>query len=257
MSRYDEPHTGEAQGQNGGGGDGAPQARRTDAALERAVNATGSPAHLAARLTEYGRRRRTLFDWMHPRRLARLPYAGHVRGLEGAGAATLAEAFLDEAGLPVPPLPAFDAPGAALALLPMRECLFVFRLRALLDYVDEVHSWIDRPRRALLTEWIGAHGSRLLLSRKRELTGNSVRTTRAAQRTPLDSGSADALAWCGLRLFERECGWPSNGPLALARLALPEESAYEAPAASFGKAGSNPSLSIVSQLPNLLPEWSW
>jgi hypothetical protein len=243
MNRYDETYTGEAQDQSG-----------TDAAVGSAMDATGNPAHLAARLTEYSRRRRALFDWMHPSRLAHLPYAGRVRGSEGAAAATLVEAFLDEAGMPVPPLSAFDAPGAALVLLPMRDCLSVFRLRALLDYADEVHSWIDRPRRSLLTGWIGPHGARLLLARKRELAGDPA---RAAQRARLDSGSSDALAWRGLRLFERECDWPSDGPLALAQLALPDETAYEPPASPFGKAGWNPSLSIVSQLPDLFPEWSW
>lgn len=250
MNRY-EPHTGEAQDL---GGDGEPQARRTDAMVDSAMNATTTPAHLAARLTEYSRRRRTLFDWMHPRRLARLPYAGRVRGLEGTGGATLAEAYLDEAGMPVPPLSAFNAPGASLALLPMPECLSVFRLRALFDYANEVHSWIDRPRRSLLTEWIGPHGTRLLLARKRELIGDP---TRAAKPARLDSGSSDVLAWRGLRLFERECDWPSDGPLKLAQLALPDESAYEAPTSSLGQAGWNPSLAIVSQLPNLFPEWSW
>ncbi|HWX12269.1 MAG TPA: type III secretion protein HrpB4 [Trinickia sp.] len=253
MNRHDDTYTGDAQDQSGG--EGAPHSRCADATVECAMDATDNPAPLAARLIEYSRRRRSLFDWMHPSRLARLPYADRVRGSEGAGAAKLAEAFLDETGMPVPPLSAFSAPGAALALLPMRDCLAVFRLRALLDYADEVHSWIDRPRRSLLTGWIGPHGARLLLARKRELTGDPARAAQRRER--LDSGSSDGLAWRGLRLFERECDWPSDGPLALAQLALPDESASGPPASPLGKAGWNPSLSIVSQLPDLFPEWSW
>jgi hypothetical protein len=246
MNHYDETQTGnlhERSGRDGAAG-----------ALGGARPTADEPTRLAARLTGYSRRRRTLFDWMHPRRLARLPYANHVRGSDGAGAGTLAEAFLDEAGMPVPPLSAFGAPGAELALLSMRDCLSVFRLRALLDYADEVHSWIDRPRRSLLTEWIGPHGARLLLARKRELAADAARST---QRARLSSDSTDALAWCGLRLFVRECNWPSDGPLALAQLALPDELADELPASPLGNAGSNPSLSIVSQLPELFTEWSW
>ncbi|HEV3104157.1 MAG TPA: type III secretion protein HrpB4 [Trinickia sp.] len=247
----------------------------------QAAVAGDTAAAVAERLTGYYRCRRALFEWMHPQRLARLPYAnrlrvdGHGDGAASyaaatAGTAALAEAFLDDAGIRVPPLESFAAPGAALARLPVHECLTVFRLRALVEYSDQVHSWIDRPRRALLADWIGPRGTRLLLGRRRDLAGDAVQST---QRAPLGADDGDTLAWQGFRLFERECGWASDGPLAIAQLALPDDADGLSPAARLparlpahlpahlpaqpAALGWNPSLSIVSQLPDLFPEWSW
>ncbi|CAB3769490.1 type III secretion protein HrpB4 [Paraburkholderia solisilvae] len=212
-------------------------------------------AELAARLTGYRRRRQTLFDWMHPQRLAGFPFAAPARGCGSTHAAALADAFLDDAGWPMPPWHAFDVPGAALLRLPVRECLAAFRLRALLEHTDDVRSWIDRPRRTLLCDWVGVHGARVLLTRPRDLdSGVPAGAPRAAPPGP---ASADALAWRGLRLFERECGWPPGGPLALAQFALPEEQADDANAAlddAHAVDGETAGLSIVSQLSDLFPE---
>lgn len=214
-----------------------------------------APTSVARRLTEYHRRRSGLFEWMHPHRFAALPYADVVRGLHDGRVSVLAEAFLNAAGMRAPPLAAFVAPDAALAVLTMPECLAVFRLRALLEHANEVHSWLDRPHRALLKAWLGPHGVRWLLARRRELHDD---VGCAPQAVPLGPLSADELAWRGFRLFECECGWPANGPVALAQFALPDDATGEAPfAARRGPAQWNPSLSIVAQLPDLFPEGSW
>jgi Bacterial type III secretion protein (HrpB4) len=224
-----------------------------------------TPAAVAARLTEHHRHRRTLFEWMHPLRLAGLPYANRLRGAGAAEKAALAEAFLDQLGMPAPPLASFNAPGAALAVLPARECITVLRLRALIERAEEVRSWIDRARRQRLIDWIGPRGVQLLLGQRRALSGDSAlasaaprapRATRATRAT-LGAADADALAWLGFRLFERECGWGQDGPLAIVQLAMPAEAASASPSAVPAARGWNPSLSIVSQLPDLFPEWSW
>jgi hypothetical protein len=222
---------------------------------------------VAARLAGHHRRRRTLFEWMHPLRLASVPCAERLASCRAVQAAALAAAFLDDLGLPVPSLDSFQLPGAALAILPASECLRVFRLRALVEYTEELRAWIDRPRRGLLTEWIGAHGVRLIFDRRRALVGSAVDARSVAARMgkarqPAASRLAglhgDFLAGLGFRLFERECGWPHDGPLAIIRLAMPPDvdaqPAEELPASAHG---SNASLSIVSQLPDLFPEWSW
>lgn len=254
MNGYDQIDTVSLAGPDGGSGLVAGgRAGEAAAGNGSGLVAGDTPAGVAARLTEHHRRRRTLFDWMHPLRLAGVPYAGRVRGGTGE-AAVLAEAFLDDAGMPMPPFASFSAPGAALALLPVRECLAVFRLRALLDHSDEVHSWIDRPRRRLLDDWIGPRGARLLLARRRELSGDAM---PAPLRAPLGPADADTLAWRGFRLFERECGWAPNGPLAVLQFAMPANAASAQPAGVPAARGWSPSLSIVSQLPDLFPEWSW
>ncbi|TKC86937.1 hypothetical protein FAZ69_20155 [Trinickia terrae] len=220
-----------------------------------------APSALAARLVEHHRLRRTLFEWMHPQRLAGVPYAECVRGREARETAALAEAFLDEIGMAAPPLTAFGPPDAALAQLPVRECLTVFRLRALFERVEEVRAWIDRPRRNLLADWVGPHGVRLLLAPRRALAGKAAPLTR---HRPLDAADGDALTWLGFRLFERECGWAPDGPLAILQLAMPADASQLALAAGLeGNPGRlsasrlSMSGSILSQLPNLFPEWSW
>ncbi|NIF54059.1 type III secretion protein HrpB4 [Burkholderia sp. Ax-1724] len=230
---------------------GAADARPT---VSEDAAASDTPAVLAARLVEHHRRRRALFDWMHPQRLAAVPYADCLRGRSARETGALAEAWLAAAGMPAPALALFGAPGAALALLPPAECLSVFRLRALLDRIDEVRAWIDRPRRNLLGEWIGARGVKLLLGPHRALAAG---ITPLARRAPLTAADGDALAWLGFRLFERECNWTPDGPLALMQLALPALAEYAAPRSLAVMPDGRPSRSIVAQLPNLFPEWSW
>ena len=219
--------------------------------LERARETS---AAVAARVIEHYRCRRTLFEWMHPLRLAGVPYGDCVQRAGPAEAAALAEAYLEAAGMRVPPMSSFSAPGAALTLLPMHECLALFRLRALLDHSDELHSWIDRPRRERLNEWVGLRGARLLFARRRDL---GVDAMTPVSRSPLGSADADSLARLGYRHFERECGWEPNGPLALAQFAMPADAEHASPLAQPSAWGWNPSLWIVSQLPGSFPEGSW
>ncbi|MBY4696138.1 hypothetical protein K6W21_18890 [Burkholderia latens] len=241
-----------------------------DASADRVAAPNGAtPAAVAARLAAYHRRRRTLFDWMHPACRARVPCADRLDACSPAQAEALADALLDEWGMPAPPLAAFDAPETALALLPAHDCLAVFRLRALVEQADALRAWIDRPRREKLTGWIGARGVNLLFARGRELAGNArslavcAHHAASAMQLPLDAADGDALAWLGFRLFARDCRWAHGGPLAIMRLAMPardDEEALPSPSMPLSlpsSAGSNPSLSIVSQLPDLFPEWSW
>jgi hypothetical protein len=226
--------------------------------IEQGGTGADDAAELAARLTGYRQRRQTLFHWMHPQRLASFSFAAPTRGSSGTHAAALADAFLDDAGWPMPPWHAFGTASATLLRLPVRECLAAFRLRALLEHTDDVRSWIDRPRRTLLCDWVGAHGARLLLTRPLDLVGGVP--AGAPRAAPPGPASADALAWRGLRLFERECGWPPRGPLALVQFALPEEQADAADTANGALNdacvvdGEKPGLSIVSQLSDLFPE---
>jgi Bacterial type III secretion protein (HrpB4) len=224
-------------------------------------------AAVAARIAGHHRRRRTLFEWMHPLRLAGVPCADRLASCRESQAAALAEAFLDKLGMPVPSLDSFQLPGAALAILPASECLMVFRLRALVEHTEELRTWIDRPRRALLTEWIGARGVRLLFDRRRALAGLAsdgrsvaARGGKATQpgKPQLAGVHGEFLAGLGFRLFERECEWPHDGPLAIMQLAMPPDvDAHAGKGLPPPAHGSNASLSIVSQLPDLFPEWSW
>lgn len=240
-------------------------------------------AVLAARLAAHYRARRTLFDWMHPARLAALPYAARLRGLDGARIATLAEAFLADAGFTVPAVERFEPADAALALLPSPAVLAVFRLRALLDHAVEVQGWIDRPRRAVLVSWVGADGARLLLTRRQAFGAESSLAARLVHPPALDMQAGDALAWRGLRLFERECGWGADAPSAMLQLALPaaaadlplarfmpplalrvhdlgglkREAPHKATRETLHEAPCVPSLAIVAQLSVLFPEATW
>jgi hypothetical protein len=249
----------------------APDARDVDDAPDTsAVSAAEIAAALAARLVAHDRLRRTVFEWMHAERLAALPYAARLPALDGARAGALADAWLADAGLPTPALRCFATQEAALVLLPPPAVLRLFRLRALLDFADAVQGWIDRPRRALLGEWLGAAGTKLLLTRRRELGGESslaARMARAPALSPsLDASAGDALAWRGLRLFSRECEWEADAPLALLQFALPPSAAAApiatptpAPAtrAANGAAARTPSVAILTWLPALFPEATW
>jgi hypothetical protein len=219
--------------------------------IETSLLAENVPAVLAARLAAYHARRRALFEWMHPLRCAEVPYWECLRDSGTYEAATLAEAFLRNAGIAVPRLSSFYASEAALAMLPISACLAAFRLRAIFERRDEVHSWIDYPRRKLLAEWVGPLGTRLLHAQRRQLDARSALPHR---RAPLETEDADSLAWVGFRLFERECGGLSDGPLALTQFALPPHAAENETAAADVAHEWNPSLWIVSQLPDLFPE---
>jgi hypothetical protein len=236
---------------------------RDDCGAAEAEGADSLPKAVARRLTQYHVHRRTLFAWIHPERIAKIAAVSRLPDLGERQLAALAEAFLDAVGMPTAPLESFVCAGAELALLPAQDCLRVFRLRALLQY-SVVHSWIDKPRRARLHDWVGPHGSRLLLSQRRNLGGGDPAADASAEGTLLHTESADTLAWRGFGLLARECGWHAQGPVSLAQLALPEAvtRARSLQDADFDRraalsAATSPSMAIVSQLPQLFPEWTW
>jgi Bacterial type III secretion protein (HrpB4) len=228
-----------------------------------AVAPDSLPIDVVRRLIQYHAHRRTLFAWIHAERLAGISAANHLPDLREGQPADLAEAFLDAVGMPPAPLDSFVCAGAELALLPVPDCLRVFRLRALFDY-DVVRSWIDKPRRTHLHDWVGPHGARLLQAQRRNLGGRESAVDLFAEAAVLGPESAATLAWRGFRLFARDCGWPACGPFSLIPLALPEsvtracspqdDAIVRQPALSADRC---PSMSIVSQLPQLFPEWTW
>ncbi len=244
---------------------GLPDGSQTDAhtapgaAVEDAPPVAAAPeydaAEIAARLVTYHEHRATVFDWMHPSRLAAFPYADCLPGMAAAQRSALAELFLNDRGMPPAPLAEFTASGTQLSALSIPACLSMFRLRALLEHGGEIHDWLDKPRRTLLRQWVGQSGARMLLARRRTLGQESQ---PRYWPEALHEQSPDVLAWCGLRLFERDCGWSSASPLALIQLALPEQIQPEALPRGPGYAmESNGSLTLLLQLPQLFPERSW
>ncbi|MFL9874801.1 type III secretion protein HrpB4 [Paraburkholderia megapolitana] len=204
---------------------------------------------IAANLAEYHQRRRTLFEWMHPARIASFAYAACLPGLDARRGAQLAEAFLDSVGFTPAPLPAFGDASVALMRLPLADCLKVLRMRVLVEHVYELRLWIDRPRRVLLDEWLGPHLTRMLLAQRGGLTaGQPLR----------GEPSADSLALQGFRLFERDCRWSADHPMMLLQFALPDETAPARLPDTPGHAKvSKTSLTLVSQLADFFPTRSW
>ncbi|MFM0733732.1 type III secretion protein HrpB4 [Paraburkholderia sediminicola] len=218
----------------------APQAASSQDADPLAPLAT----MLAGCIADYHRRRRTLFEWLHPQRLAAFAYASLLPALDERRTAQLAETWLEHLGVRPAPLLSFTDPSFPLTQLPLPDSLCVLRMRALLEHVDEVRSWIDRPRRLLLNQWLGPQLARALLAQRGGLAGGNL--PLAAEPT------ADALAWRGFRLFERDCGWGADHPMRLAQFALSNDSALAAPleAAEHAKV-SSASDTLISQLPEL------
>ncbi|MEQ5842578.1 hypothetical protein N0A02_24310 [Paraburkholderia acidicola] len=204
---------------------------------------------IAANLAEYHERRRTLFEWMHPARVASFAYAACLPGLDARRGAQLAEAFLDSVGFAPAPLLAFGEASVALMRLPLEDCLKIFRMRVLVEHVYELRLWIDRPRRVLLDEWLGPHLTRMLLAQRGGLTaGQPLR----------GEPSADSLALQGFRLFERDCRWSADHPMMLLQFALPDETAPARLPDTPGHAKvSKASLTLVSQLADFFPTRSW
>lgn len=199
---------------------------------------------LAGCIADYHRRRRTLFEWLHPQRLAAFAYASLLPALDARRTAQLAETWLERLGVPPAPLLSFSDPSFPLTQLPLPDSLCVLRMRALLEHVDEVRSWIDRPRRLLLNQWLGPQLARALLAQRGGLAGSNL--PLAAEPT------ADALAWRGFRLFERDCGWGADHPMWLVQFALSNDSALAAPLEPAEHAKVSPaSDTLISQLPEL------
>lgn len=227
-----------------------------DRALEDA-DARQSARVIAARLARYRHLRRTLLDWMHPLRRERLWHTvGVSNGVDrnrtpGADRSdeALAEAVLADAGVPVPPLAWFASAGAALALIDPLHAQRVWRLCALCEHVDEIRAWIDRPRRALLAQWLGESGVRVLLSMPRDSRRDLCR------EAALDAGApdiADTLAARGFQRLARECG----EAFALMRFALPNDALQAASPEQDDASAPRTTIAdaLAARLPELLAE---
>ncbi len=243
-----------------------------------------TPGAMSNRLLVYARRRRTLLEWMHPTHLATSPLLSSVAAvraempLDDPRQAALAEAFLNASAMPAAPLADVSVPNANLLMVSITDGLAVCRLRVLLDHAAIFRSWIDKPRRRLLTDWVGKALAQMLLTQPRrwqalfeqlsdgmvlaDAASSSSPSTRALIEAPL-SETADALAWCGFRLLEHDCGWHPSSPAALLRFALPAASSLSSysfpwtqplPAA---RAATSLSAVLLSQLPDFFPEPSW
>lgn len=264
-------------------------------------------ADLSTQLRAYAHRRRTVLQWMHPTHLtasawissiaARCGMLNEIARLTADDplSVTLTDAFLDDAGLPHASLADLTAPGANLGMLPIADALAVCRLRVLLDHAALFRSWIDKPRRRLLAEWVGISLAQMLVTQPRRwhalldrssdiasnadlepdaaLNPNASNEANATSVASLSSSTheliveplsetADALAWCGFRLLERDCRWNPSSPAALLLLALPAASSlssYSFPwtralEAAPGPKGARLGAVLLSQLPDFFPE---
>lgn len=213
---------------------------------------------LAGSVAIYQRRRRTLFEWLHPQRRGELAFAPLLPSLDERRAAQLAEVWLESRGVRHAPLLSFTDPSFPLTDLSLPDTLCVLRLRALLDHVDEVRSWIDRPRRQLLNQWLGADFARALVAQRGALANagggkGGIGGIGAGGGAPLPAEpSADGLAWRGFRLFERDCSWGADHPMQIVQFALSNEIALAAPLAAAEREKVSPaSLTLITQLPEL------
>ncbi|WP_180970723.1 type III secretion protein HrpB4 [Burkholderia sp. WAC0059] len=224
-------------------------------APERAIQVHAGAARVAAALVQYQANRRALFDWLHPDWFDAAPSLRALSGMPPGRAADCAEALLAVLGQPPAPLDTFDDVALELATLPMAGMLWVLRLRVLWERRAELRRWIDRSRREQLAAWIGPSAANVLRGLPQEALGAPT----GMQALPeLGTMSAEALAFSGYCLFERDRAWPAHGPLALARLALPADAAVPAWIAAGGPpAARNESTALLAQLPNLLVEPSW
>lgn len=221
---------------------------------------------LSAMLLAYDHRRHTLFDWIDASRLQAFDDAAWIggSGCDETKKQALAEAFLMAHDLPPAPLASFAGDAAGLVMLSLQDCMSLFRLRVLFDHVAALRNWIDKARRQLLNDWLGAPRVIWLLSQRglpdeAALPDYLFEPERAAMQ----------LAWHGWKLYEQECRWSAATPAALMRMALPEKfdsSTMNASASlsrrrqpiseSAGLPHSTGSF-LMSQLPVIFPEASW
>lgn len=193
-------------------------------------SAHDGPSNLARRvatlLRNYERNLRSLIDWVD---------ASWLVGLLPPGVAALATdamererlslAIAERVGLIEPALSGFNA-GAVnlLGALEIREALDLMRVRALLFRRAELRSWIDRPSRERVGEWVG-HDAAFFVRALQVLPDapKVERLTRAGQAQELGALTAVQLAWEGWNLFACDEGMENHGPSSLLRFALPRE----------------------------------
>jgi type III secretion system HrpB4-like protein len=138
--------------------------------------------------------------------------------------------------------PFFDA-------LPIETGLRVLRLRALRFRRDEIRRIVDKRTRMNVLQWAG-------LSSLAPLTTDALNAPDIARLSipPVSMLDAEALALEGLALISRD----TSSPCALLRLALPRHAAHaswiDRIPRDLDRNGTN---TLIAQLPELLPEWSW
>ncbi|HYS63618.1 MAG TPA: type III secretion protein HrpB4 [Paraburkholderia sp.] len=218
---------------------------------------------LARRLAQYQANRGTLFDWMDP---------GWLDGAQQAGAGTTAarsrlraravDAWLADAGSPVPPFNAFRTDAALLGALPLEDALAGLCLRALHFRRAELRYWVDRESREKVAQWLGRGGGaalRWLIEIPHAPAAD--RLIREHGMEPLDSLDDYALSWEGFCLFSASGLCAPSTPAGLLRYAWPREAAAPRWLAACGAAERREdSLSVVRRLgdfyANVNAQWS-
>lgn len=141
-----------------------------------------------------------------------------LREALGGVSAVQAERWLSAAGLPMPGLDDFLRGGQALYGLSVGNMVRLARLRALHAHATELRHWVDAPRRALLSSWLGPQAGEWvqgILAGLADAAPASVDPDGTLARC-----SADTLAWQGYCLLLRDGVLFDQGPCGLIPLAL-------------------------------------
>lgn len=181
---------------------------------------------LARLLVGYERNVRTAVDWVHPSWLdTLLPPGVPELAVDAPDRELLSLALVARLGVVEPPLESFSmGPAADLGAWTKDDALLVLKVRALLFRRGELRSWIDRPSRARVSEWLGEDATQLVLALQRLPDAPKIeQVVRAGLAQELAVLSAERLAWEGWCLFSSDGSWTEAGPSSLLRLALPRE----------------------------------
>jgi type III secretion system HrpB4-like protein len=200
-----------------------------DARLDMRIAHDGQ-AHVARRLAillrRYERNLRSLIDWIDPSWLAGLVPPGVLElAVDTVEREQLSLAVAERLGVSAPPLSSFSAKAnELLGVLEVREVLDLWRIRALLFRRAELRSWIDRPSRERVSQWVGHDATFFVRALQVMPDAPKVeRFTRTGNAPELAALTASRLAWEGLNLFACDERTSERGPLWLLRFALPRE----------------------------------
>jgi type III secretion system HrpB4-like protein len=181
---------------------------------------------LAILLRRYERNLRSLIDWIDPSWLAGLAPPGVAQlAVDTAEREQLSLAVAERLGVSAPLLSSFGAKtNDLLGVLEVREALDVWRIRALLFRRAELRSWIDRPSRERVSQWVGHDATFFVRALQAMPDAPKVeRFTRNGNAPELAGLTASQLAWEGWNLFACDERTNERGPSWLLRLALARE----------------------------------
>jgi type III secretion system HrpB4-like protein len=181
---------------------------------------------LAVLLRRYERNLRSLIDWIDPSWLAGLVPSGAVElAVDTAEREQLSLAVAERLGVSAPPLSSFDTKASdGLGMLEVQEVLDLCRIRALLFRRAELRSWIDRPSRERVSQWVGHDATFFVRALQVMPDAPKVeRLTRTGHAPELAALTASQLAWEGWTLFACDDRTNERGPSWLLRFALPRE----------------------------------